>query len=119
MNNKGFAITGILYTLLILFLLIIGSFLGSMRSKNNYLEKSISSLEDSYIGVYILDIPNDNIANYTGKYEFRTSDSFCYSYLSKGDIIDINSIKYTTRECNEMDKTNFELIMIYSFEDSD
>ena len=119
MNNKGFAITGILYTLLILFLLLVGSFLGIMRSRNNYLEKSIVSLEDSYVGGEVNDSYSIDIADYTGKYEFSTGDSLCYSYLSKGDIIDVNVIKYTTRECNEMDKTNFELIMIYSFEDSD
>ena len=50
LNNKGFAITGILYTVFILFLLIITSVLAGLQLKRTMLERSIILLEDSYIG---------------------------------------------------------------------
>ena len=48
MNNKGFAITGILYTLFILFTMILLSVLATMSAKRTSLEKTIIGLENSY-----------------------------------------------------------------------
>ena len=100
LNNKGFAITGILYTLFVLFLLILVSVLGGLSSKKNLLEQSITSLEDSYLGtVYSKDeyinsikVSELEIAPVDGRYKFScTIDEVeyydCYSYLKKGDNI--------------------------------
>ena len=124
MNNKGFAITGILYTLLILFLLIFASFLGELRTRNRFLEKSIESFEDSYIGIKKNDGIENDLAKYTGKYEFKdtANGTTCYSYLKKGTIINTKELKYTTETCNstsETDKSNFIFSTVYVFEGSE
>ena len=48
MNNKGFAITGILYTLFILFIMILFSILSSLSYKKGILEKTVLGIEDDY-----------------------------------------------------------------------
>ena len=48
MNNKGFAITGILYTLFTLFVMILLSVLATISYKKTVLEKTITKLEDDY-----------------------------------------------------------------------
>lgn len=121
MNNKGFAITGILYTLLILFLLILVSFLSAMAYRNNFLQKSIESFDDSFVGYEEDDdIVDNDVARYTGKYQFTISDMLCYSYLKKGSMIDINTIIFTTNDCNNIsDKSNYSIDSVYVFGESD
>jgi hypothetical protein len=53
MNNKGFAISGILYSILILFLVVLSLFLFSMKNKKTILDtlkqdtiKSIDEIEE-------------------------------------------------------------------------
>ena len=48
LNNKGFAITGILYGLLILFALLVGSYLTILTAKKNRLDGIITSIEEEY-----------------------------------------------------------------------
>lgn len=50
LDNKGFAITGILYTLMVLFLLVLLSVLNGLSSRKTILEKSTEVLEESYLG---------------------------------------------------------------------
>lgn len=128
MNNKGFAITGILYTLLILFLLLVGSFLGALRFKNNFLQKSIESLEDDFVVDAIIEVENDGIANFVtkcdGKYIFENKEDAsvsCYAYLSKGVTIDFTDIKGIVASCSSdiEDYTNFRLSGVYQFEGDD
>lgn len=47
-NNKGFAITGILYGLLILFALLVGTYLTILTAKKNRLDGIITSIEEEY-----------------------------------------------------------------------
>ncbi len=126
MNNKGFAITGILYTLLILFLTVMVSVLAGLRSKKNMLEQSIIPLEDSFKGTelsttQVQQAKNNKVAPVDGKYEFLVTfldndNRTCYAYLTKNTKIDDNII-FTRKECNEYSATNSELQQIYSFEE--
>ena len=72
MNNKGFAITGILYTIFILFIMVLLSILAGLSSRRSLLEKSMMSLEDDY---KITDANMNNItgtrAPFTGKYIYK------------------------------------------------
>ena len=81
LDNKGFAITGILYTLFILFILLMFSILNGLQSKKQMLEKSTEKLETSY---KLKDVTNDsNVgitkaieqgkALITGKYTFEVN----------------------------------------------
>lgn len=48
LNNKGFAITATLYTILILFLMILVSVLSGLVNKEKLLEKSTESISENY-----------------------------------------------------------------------
>ena len=83
LNNKGFAITGILYTVFILFLLITVAVLAGLQSRKTMLEKSTMKLEESYEGKEqnsdLIDAFNkgeNSIAPVTGKYEFYITNNF-------------------------------------------
>lgn len=138
MNNKGFAISGILYTLFVLFLVILVLALDGLKTRNNYLEKSItvSGLNEVYIGkwleFYSTDYETSLEFPYTGKYSFSVtlddgSTVNCYSYLTKGAVIsnedgtiNYDNIKYTTSTCNDIaDKSGFILKGVYQFGESE
>lgn len=87
LNNKGFAITAVLYGLLILFVILIGSYLTLLATKKNRLDSITSDVESNYEFSTCIDI-NDNIsypyyAPHTGKYVFEDN---CIKYLYKGKI---------------------------------
>ena len=123
LNNKGFAISGILYTLFTVFLLIMLSVLAGLQAKKMMLERSIIGLEESYAGEEITnqdklnavidDLKNKKRAPITGKYTFKvtTNDdsntflTYCSSYLYKNDEIN-NDIKLFPKDCNDY-KYNF------------
>ncbi|MDD7150482.1 MAG: hypothetical protein PUH43_00910 [Clostridium sp.] len=48
LNNKGFAITGILYGLLILFALLVGSYLTILTARKNRLDGIVENIENEY-----------------------------------------------------------------------
>lgn len=58
LNNKGFAITGILYGLLILFALLVGSYLTILTAKKNRLDGIVADIENEYNN-------KENISTYT------------------------------------------------------
>lgn len=129
LNNKGFAITGILYTLFILFLLILVSLLGGLKSKQNLLMNSVDSFENKYQLSPVCntkDTCNNNsvvssgIIKYSGKYIFRSIDSAiadqtCTAYLKKGTNIINDNITFFPAMCNDYDKEQYELIKVYKF----
>ena len=77
LDNRGFAITGILYTLMVLFLLVLLSVLNGLSSRKTMLEKSTEVLEDSYLGddskakEDIEYVNTNKIAPRDGKYVFE------------------------------------------------
>lgn len=112
-GNDGFAITGILYTLFALFLMVLFSVLAGLSSRKNMLEKTTSALNESYVGKEIvIDVLNVHTlategAPVTGKYIFEHTfkeegkDPMlikCSSYLKKGD--DITEITFVPNTCN-------------------
>lgn len=48
LNNKGFAITMVLYGLLILFVLLVSSYLIALSVKKDRVENIVKDIEDSY-----------------------------------------------------------------------
>ena len=93
LNNKGFAITSILYALLILFVLLVSSYLTILTVRKNRVDKITSKVENDYYFNSELSSTITNITNYrapyTGKYVF--SDN-CYVYLKKGELIKAENI---------------------------
>ena len=47
-NNKGFAITSVLYGLLILFVVLTSTYLAILSSKKNNIDKITEDLEEDY-----------------------------------------------------------------------
>lgn len=116
MNNKGFAITGILYTLFVLFTMILLSILAAISYKRSILEQSIIGLEDSFkmekVETIDSNVINSNrMALLDGKYEFTLNTGgasgtiSCVTYLKKGEIIpekasSSNDILFIPNDCN-------------------
>lgn len=81
LNNKGFAITSILYGLLILFVLMVGSYLIVLSVKKNNLDKITESIEDDYMNNIVS--PKDCPASATtftpsNNSKFSSPYSTCY-----------------------------------------
>lgn len=95
LNNKGFAITGVLYGLLILFVILVGSYLAIMSSKKNRLDTISDELNEKYGFEKVKQIQTDAFpytTEYAGKYTFVMTDSSgkeysCISYLDKDQVI--------------------------------
>ena len=119
LNNKGFAITGILYTVLIMFLLLLSSLLLMLTTRINRLIKLTDSINKEVENNNIIDIGNYDstsagnenkisnpidgtkyfITSYRGKYEFYINDDnskTCYSYLPENTLLSISGgiLKY-------------------------
>lgn len=125
MNNKGFAITGIIYTLFILFLMILISILSGIRvmqrsasdsvyklkekvEKVNKKEGDLNSLIDNEKGLIL---PEGTGKYY--KYEFKIDGKFkdessgieqqikvkCSTYISKDTKLE--DVVFSPRDCNE------------------
>ena len=100
LNNKGFAITSVLYGLLILFVLLVASYLTILTARKNRVDKITSKIENSYYFSHTSnEITIDDISNfkapYTGKYILNYNESEnddCYVYLKKGSRIDTSNI---------------------------
>lgn len=94
LNNKGFAITAVLYGLLILFVILIGSYLTLLGTKKSRLDIITSDIEKDYeFNKEITDIIQPNYpykAKYTGKYIFEND---CVKYLYKGNSYDEDEMK--------------------------
>lgn len=48
LNNKGFAITSVLYGLLILFVVLTSTYLAMLGAKKNNIDKTTSDIETEY-----------------------------------------------------------------------
>lgn len=99
MNNKGFAITGILYGVLLLFLMVLLSLLYVLVTRINRLttlnEEVKKVVEDKTITVSETEFTDGYyITTMRGKYELLVNDtSTCYAYLPKDILLKINNSK--------------------------
>lgn len=125
MNNKGFAITGIIYTLFILFLMILISVLSGLNSSQrliiNSIEQLTSSLEETTLieGSEITSINESGTAPYFGKYYFTVigSDTIeCSTYLEKGIHFKTERIILSPQDCNDYISSGLTLKKIERFE---
>lgn len=124
LNNKGFAISGMLYTLFALFLIIMFSILAMSNFKRNVLIKTTENLRESYtLKEVSIDrvFKNDEtrVINISGKYIFETRilgvDKICTAYLKKGVKIPENitsgsyyeNFSLIPEDCNEYNSTIF------------
>ena len=123
LNNKGFAITGILYTILVLFLLLLSSLLLMLTTRINRLIKLTDDINKEVennniisIGKYDSDSNQNKMSNpidgnkyfitsYRGKYEFKINNNFdkCYSYLPENTLLVITNgiLKYKLPSIDE------------------
>lgn len=133
MNNKGFAITGVLYTVFILFIMILLSMLSGLNHKMQLMEKSISSYIDGYKASDVSDtdsscnVTNMNLqrkADCTGKYIFsisNNSDVVCIAYLKKGTSFASSLITFVantednTKCVNARNESKLVLGAVYKF----
>ena len=119
MNNKGFAITGILYTIFILFIMTMLAILSGLNTRMKLLEKSVISFQEDYELTEVTDSTDINTMNqqrtalYDGKYVFNTTSSQpCTAYLKKSTSFD--SITFIEKDCTN-DKQNIALKKAYKF----
>ena len=75
LNNKGFAITGILYTIFILFLMILLSVVSGLNIKRQLLEKNMENIKETLKETCTAtndEIPAEGyVAKYSGKYTIK------------------------------------------------
>lgn len=111
MNNKGFAITSIIYAILVLFLMVLLSMLAILSNQKNMSEDLIDgeSGARSITNLEKIDITKElSSGKYTihktAMYYYIASDWQCKFYAYKGDEITILSNYYIsingTCECN-------------------
>ena len=122
MNNKGFAITGILYTLFILFIMTLFTIMSGLKTRTKLSEKSIEPLTNSYRTVkinYISQMQTSKIAQYDGKYIFQLNDTqTCTTYLKSSTSFNNASFiedKNTGSPC-KAEINSLVLKEVYAFE---
>ena len=120
LNNKGFAISAVLYSVLILFMLILVSYLTILSGTKKFNTKTLSSINEVMKEevIEINKILNDKeyyLTTIRGNYLIELGNKNCYIYLSKNMILVnkdnglyinnelINSNNYI---CNNMSDSN-------------
>ena len=81
LNRKGFAITAILYGLLILFVFLIGSYLLVLSARKNRVDSLIESVEKQYASKYTVDI-------YLASYNDSNLNTSAFVILDNGQMKD-------------------------------
>lgn len=108
MNNKGFAISSILYGVLLLFLMVLLSLLYILVTRLNRLttlvEEVSSDIENIEEVIINEDIDDSNyyITKYRAKYEMTINYNICSSYLPKNVLLKLkdNKIYYLVADEN-------------------
>ena len=94
LNNKGFAISAVLYSVLILFMLILVSYLTILSGTKKFNTKTLSSINEVMKEevIEINKVLNDKeyyLTTIRGNYLIELYNMNCYIYLSK-DMILVN-----------------------------
>lgn len=97
MNNKGFAITSIIYGLMLLFVVVLTSFLSVLVGRNRRIDALLESVYSSVVYEEIV-VTNDAFTTYNayatevkGLYLFEYNN--CRVYLPKGVVIVTGEVK--------------------------
>lgn len=99
MNNKGFAITGILYGLMLVFILALTSFLSILVGKNKRMDALTDSVYESITLNSITYNFTEDEEDYkyttlsTGLYTFNYNSSICSVYLPSNVVIITSNAK--------------------------
>ena len=107
LNNRGFAITAVLYGLLVLFLLLFLGMIRILNTERKRMAKISDEIDNSIVNMERIDISSNNVINeggiyvtpYRGKYVFYyingdTSKEY-YMYLPIYSIVSISGGKIT------------------------
>lgn len=109
LNNKGFAITAILYSILILFLLLFLATLKILNTRNDRIEKNYESVMKNFTSsdeVNInVDLATGYSTKYRGRYEIKINESTVYTYLPAYTLIVIKEEKLTSVSSGGVEKT--------------
>lgn len=94
LNKKGFAITSILYGIMLLFLVVLLVLLATLRIQNDNLERSTSKINDKFCNIEEIQLADKEATVYidkTCKYKVLDGNNgFCgIYYLKKGDSISL------------------------------
>lgn len=67
LNNKGFAITAVIYGLLILFVVLVSSYLTVLSARKNRVDNLVKDIETLYMDNYYSNIDNNNSNEHNGE----------------------------------------------------
>ena len=112
LGNNGFAITGILYTIFILFLMILLSVLGGLNTKRQLLEKNIEDINskiEQKCESKNISLSNNIVTTVTGKYVIKVNVYQFTTYISKGKQLPNDYLQNLTylEDNNNAKNTNF------------
>lgn len=101
LNNRGFAITAVLYGLLILFLLLFLGMIRILNTERKRMEKISNEIDKSIVNMEKIDINSDYVISeggiyvtpYRGKYVFKITGDTSKEYYMYLPIYSIVSIK--------------------------
>ena len=101
LNNRGFAITAVLYGLLILFLLLFLGMIRILNTERKRMEKISDEIDKSIVNMEKIDINSSNeiseggiyVTPYRGKYVFKITGDTSKEYYMYLPIYSIVSIK--------------------------
>ena len=80
LNNKGFAITSLLYGLLILFVILVGSYLLVLTAKKDRIDTIVNEIESGYVGTMRTIVSHIEKLYYTAGKVIITKDGIEYNY---------------------------------------
>lgn len=97
LNNKGFAISGILYPIFVLFLILLFGIVGNLAASKAILDKNKRDMQselngDSVVPYFVFDGNDITIAN---GYAYTLTDGVS-AYNDAGDQLNANQITYTS-----------------------
>ena len=102
MNNKGFAVTGIIYGIMLLFVLVVTSFLTIIVGRNRRVDALVDGVYDK-VNYYTeeIDLKSSNttqayITQRKGLYKIITDSNQCIAYLPINIILISDKIKSST-----------------------
>ena len=112
LGNNGFAITGILYTIFILFLMILLSVLGGLNTKRQLLEKNIEDINskiEQKCESKDISLSNNIVTTVTGMYVIKVNVYQFTTYISKGKQLTNDYLQNLTylEDNNNAKNTNF------------